>query len=62
MWMACYTQEEIGEACGVTKETVSEICQKTANLPESDKPAASHSTDFDTPTVSTVTVASLARC
>lgn len=50
MWMACYTQEEIAEREGVTKETVSEIVsQKSADLPESDKAAASHATDFEPP-------------
>jgi hypothetical protein len=49
LWLACHTQEEIAEEVGVTKETVSEICQKSAELPESDKPAASHLTDFEVP-------------
>lgn len=40
MWMACYTQNEIAEAVGVTKETVSEICQKMAGFPKPDKAAA----------------------
>ncbi|HEY4364205.1 MAG TPA: ParB N-terminal domain-containing protein [Bryobacteraceae bacterium] len=48
-WMACWTQEEIAEKEGVTKETVSEICQKSADLPESDKPAAAHLVDFEVP-------------
>jgi transcriptional regulator with XRE-family HTH domain len=48
-WLACHTQEEIAEQEGITKETVSEICQKMANLPESDKSLASHATDFDPP-------------
>jgi hypothetical protein len=50
LWLACYTQEEIAETIGVTKETVSEIIsQKTADLPESDKPHALHQVDFDPP-------------
>lgn len=49
LWLACYTQGEIAEMVGVTKETVSEVCQKMANLPESDKLTASHLTDFDPP-------------
>jgi DNA modification methylase len=50
MWMACHIQEEIAEREGLTKETVSEIVsQKTADLPESDKAAASHATDFEPP-------------
>ena len=34
--------EEIAEEEGVTKETVSAICQKMAELPESDKVLALH--------------------
>ena len=34
---------------GVTKETISQVCQKMADLPESDKPSASHLTDFNPP-------------
>jgi hypothetical protein len=30
-------QEEIAGSVGVTKETVSEICQKSAELPESEQ-------------------------
>jgi DNA-binding XRE family transcriptional regulator len=49
MWLACYTQEEIADAVGCTKETVSEICQKQFRDTESDKPATTHLTDFDPP-------------
>ncbi|MEI6258511.1 MAG: DNA methyltransferase [Deltaproteobacteria bacterium] len=49
LWLACHTQEEIAERENVTKETVSQICQKMAELSESDKPVASHLTDFDPP-------------
>jgi predicted DNA-binding protein YlxM (UPF0122 family) len=49
LWLSCRSMEEIANDTGVTKETVSEVCQKLANLPESDKPAASHLTDFTTP-------------
>jgi len=52
MWMACHTQQEIAEAVGITKETVSEIagiCQKKFLETESDKAAASHAVDFDPP-------------
>jgi len=45
LWLACHTQEEIAERENVTKETVSQICQKMAELSESDKPVASHLTD-----------------
>ena len=51
--MACWTQQEIAEATGVTKETVSEVCQKSAKLPESDKAAAAHATDFQPPIYNT---------
>jgi hypothetical protein len=44
MWLACYTQEEIADAVGCTKETVSEICQKQFRDTESDKPAINHLT------------------
>lgn len=49
MWMACATQEEIAEACDVHKDSVSEICRKMADLPNSDKAAASHASDFEPP-------------
>jgi len=42
LWLACYTQEEIGQMVGVHKDTVSGICRNLAELPESDKPAAEH--------------------
>jgi hypothetical protein len=47
LWMACHTQEEIAERESVTKETISAICQKMAELPKSDKPAADRLTDCD---------------
>lgn len=49
LWMSCHTQEEIAEREDCTKETVSQICQKMAELPKSDKPAAEHLTDFEVP-------------
>jgi hypothetical protein len=49
MWMACYTQEEIAENSGCDQDTVSAIVRKSAELPESVKPAASHLVDFDPP-------------
>lgn len=49
MHMACYTQEDIADTCGVNKDTVSEICRKMADLPKSDKSLAEHATDFDPP-------------
>jgi len=49
LWMQCYTQEEISDRENVAKSQVNEICSKMAELPESNKPAASHLTDFDPP-------------
>lgn len=49
MWLACYTQDEIAQAVNVHKDTVNEVCRKSADLPESDKPAAQHLVDFDVP-------------
>jgi len=37
--------EDIADAVNVHKDTVSEICRKTAELPDSDKPAAGHEND-----------------
>lgn len=42
MWLACHTQEEIGEAVGCAKSVVNEICSEAAILPEANKPAAAH--------------------
>ena len=42
-WMACYSQEEIGEKEGVSKMEVSRICNEMAELPKSYKSYA----DFD---------------
>ena len=41
LWMAMYSQDEIAENVGISQ--VSEICSEMADLPESDKPAAAHS-------------------
>lgn len=53
MWMACYTQEEIAKAAGVTKETISEhleVCQKMETFPKSDKLSANfQDEDFKPP-------------
>ena len=49
LWLACWTLDEIAEDTGVHKDTVSEVCRKTAELPKSDKPAAEHAIDFDIP-------------
>lgn len=45
MWLACYTQQEIADAVGVTKETISQEVgdsQILEALPKSDKLAALH--------------------
>jgi len=53
MWMACATQEEIAEAVGVHKDTVSaemEVCRNLETLPNSDKVTAMHQdADFAPP-------------
>lgn len=49
LWMACWTQEEIAEAVGVSVGTVNAVCSEMADLPELNKPSASHLTDFDVP-------------
>ncbi len=49
MWLACYTQEEIAAACDCDKAQVSRICCEMAELPECNKPAASHFVDFEVP-------------
>ena len=49
LWLSCYTQGEIAGRENIHKDTVNAICRKMANLPESDKPAASHLTDFEVP-------------
>lgn len=49
LWLACWTQEEIAEAVGVPRTTVEEVLTKSAELPESSKPAAFHHIDFDPP-------------
>jgi hypothetical protein len=52
MWMACYTQFEIAEACDCSEGTVSETASETASLPkltQSSSASSSHSSDFDPP-------------
>lgn len=50
MWLACHPQQEIADQEGVHKDTVSEvISRKTAELPQSDKAASEHATDFEPP-------------
>ena len=45
LWLACYTQEEIAEAVGITHQAVDLILQEMAKLPEVAKPAADHLVD-----------------
>ena len=45
--MRCETLEEIGKRENLTKETVSQVCQKIPELEKSDKAAAEHATDFN---------------
>jgi hypothetical protein len=47
--MACHTQEEIAEHENIHKDCVSEICRNLADMPEYDKAASSHATDFVVP-------------
>jgi hypothetical protein len=49
MWLACYATDEIAEAVGVNKDTVSEVCRNMADLPKSDKADSEHATDFTPP-------------
>ncbi len=45
LWMACYTQEEIGEIVGCVKSTVNEVLNET--LFENGKPAKTEQTYDD---------------
>lgn len=54
LWLSCYTQEEIGEAVGVSKMEVSReiealLCNDMANLPKSYKVRADFADDFAVP-------------
>lgn len=49
MWMTYHSMQEIADAVGIHKDTVSEICRKFPELENSDKVAADHATDFDPP-------------
>lgn len=46
MWLACHTQEKIADAVGLEQRSVGQVLEKSAELPESLKPAASHAVDF----------------
>lgn len=49
LWLACWTVDEIAAECNCGKATISEVCSEMADLPESNKPAANHLTDFTPP-------------
>jgi hypothetical protein len=49
LWLACHSERYIAEIVGCDHDTVSEVWRKSAGLPESAKPAASHIVDFDPP-------------
>lgn len=52
MWLACYTNVEIGEHVGITEAAVRQIIEETADLPKlrsSEQAEATHATDFDPP-------------
>lgn len=49
LWLACHSTDEIADAMGVAKSTVSELCSEIPSLEKSNKAAADHATDFDVP-------------
>lgn len=49
MWLACYTNDEIGNEFDMTPQGVGQVLKEMAELPEVSKPAAHHLTDFDPP-------------
>jgi len=49
LWLACYSTDEIAEACSCGKATVSEVCSEEFQKTLSNKPMAQHATDFDPP-------------
>ena len=52
MWMACWTDAEIGKEVGLTERQVATLTEEMADLPKLPKPdqsAATHATDFKTP-------------
>jgi hypothetical protein len=51
LWMQCWTQEQIAEAVGITREAITKILVEMAGLPKLPKTAqaaAEHATDFET--------------
>ena len=52
MWMACYTQEEIGEKERLTQKAIGLILEEMASLPKllkSSQAVAEHAVDFQIP-------------
>ena len=52
LWMQCYTQQEIADVVGETRDNISKILGNSETLPELPKPAkasAGHATDFKPP-------------
>ena len=49
MWMACWTDAEIGKEVGLTERQIGTLTEEMADLPKLQKPdqsAAEHATDF----------------
>lgn len=49
LWLQCFSTDEIAEACNCGKATVSEVCSDKFLETLSNKPSASHLTDFEPP-------------
>jgi hypothetical protein len=52
MWLACHTQDEIAEACGIGRQTATDELASMPDLERLPKPAknaALYSDDFDPP-------------
>ena len=59
LWLACYTQEEIAEREGMTREGVRDVLQDLGDfskLTENAKVVATHFVDFDSPIYNVATV------
>jgi hypothetical protein len=49
LWLACWSNEEIGTAVGMTPQGVGQVLKEAADLPNVSKPSALHQTDFTPP-------------
>lgn len=50
LWLGCYTMEEIGEAVGLhVRDKALQVSRKLEDLPNNEKSAAIHATEFDPP-------------